>query len=857
MASVLHLAQLHSTHLFPDTEPPSLSLDLSLGGLFSKQNGDFHISVENLKASHNLKSSVKNSKAHPTPPLGINDYNTGLDPSHVDLASLPNAYHEPAELLRTRSSLAQRRHEARKRRKSIIEGKLHKRAKGDSQYREELTASNAQYLETLMTPGCHDGGSIRDANKVSREEFVSKEDVLGSAYSESISSWAVESKDVSISHMCSMPGALVDYMNVLGSQNDVRFGVPSLSYADGRCGTTMVGDVSYVCESSNSLQDTMVSELMYKQDVSSDGKQGLNGDVTFVHPSVQSCASPGRSILTSCAPYAGGQKQPFAKSATRTCGGNAHLAEVTVPTHRSSNELLSWHAGEMHNSAQISMGSGDNSECIDRSCNSSSSEIENANDSSDHELRKHESMQANISRCKEEAVHIEQAQPSVRMPAGVSTAYPHSFPVMPIPFPYGVPLPWGYSLPWFSPGSIQNAFGVPIAAPPSSKEAKEASFFPRGGFPAPYNFSVPGSNITTPWIPFVPSSGLGTSTSSESSIPTLHPCQKSENISESVQDAQPRNDSASGFDTRTASVEEQEGNNCVLRQAEHAVLNEPMKEMEGRDCLVAADGKLSAPMQIDKLPAKQDSASALSSRPCIEENCPAGGMQRSTPLAKKSASKKKKVRFNSLDGAAARSTLRGGNEACQSVDGKADSISSSQQYVGAFSSSTQSEVEPPNSEHSKYCEVDPTRCADARQNSNCIEDCMSSDKNLKVGDADDVMHANGVSGDGELDEEAVVVDGSATLRPCKSDTKDKTGSQSIASLPRVITRGSGPHAKTIHGVMYITKEKQARLICICHGKHMSPLEFVRHSGSTDISNPERSIVLEPFTYVEQEASVPA
>lgn len=74
---------------------------------------------------------------------------------------------------------------------------------------------------------------------------------------------------------------------------------------------------------------------------------------------------------------------------------------------------------------------------------------------------------------------------------------------------------------------------------------------------------------------------------------------------------------------------------------------------------------------------------------------------------------------------------------------------------------------------------------------------------------------------------------------------------SMAELPWVSTTGVGPNGKTINGVMYISNTRQARIVCSCHGKHMSPAEFVQHSGSTDLSNPERNILVNPFPFLNQ------
>ncbi|KAL0315672.1 UNVERIFIED_CONTAM: Ninja-family protein [Sesamum radiatum] len=40
----------------------------------------------------------------------------------------------------------------------------------------------------------------------------------------------------------------------------------------------------------------------------------------------------------------------------------------------------------------------------------------------------------------------------------------------------------------------------------------------------------------------------------------------------------------------------------------------------------------------------------------------------------------------------------------------------------------------------------------------------------------------------------------------------------------------GPNGRTISGVTYRYSPTQIRIVCACHGSHMSPEEFVRHAG---------------------------
>ncbi|XP_010548698.1 PREDICTED: AFP homolog 2-like isoform X2 [Tarenaya hassleriana] len=68
------------------------------------------------------------------------------------------------------------------------------------------------------------------------------------------------------------------------------------------------------------------------------------------------------------------------------------------------------------------------------------------------------------------------------------------------------------------------------------------------------------------------------------------------------------------------------------------------------------------------------------------------------------------------------------------------------------------------------------------------------------------------------------------------------GSGSRPNLPWVSTTGSGPHGRTISGVTYRYNTNQIKIVCACHGSHMSPEEFVRHA-SEEYVNPESSIGL--------------
>lgn len=56
------------------------------------------------------------------------------------------------------------------------------------------------------------------------------------------------------------------------------------------------------------------------------------------------------------------------------------------------------------------------------------------------------------------------------------------------------------------------------------------------------------------------------------------------------------------------------------------------------------------------------------------------------------------------------------------------------------------------------------------------------------------------------------------------------GSGSYPDLPWVSTTGPGPNGRTISGVTYKYSINQIKIVCACHGSHMTPEEFVQHAS---------------------------
>ncbi|XP_011045446.1 PREDICTED: ninja-family protein mc410-like isoform X3 [Populus euphratica] len=79
------------------------------------------------------------------------------------------------------------------------------------------------------------------------------------------------------------------------------------------------------------------------------------------------------------------------------------------------------------------------------------------------------------------------------------------------------------------------------------------------------------------------------------------------------------------------------------------------------------------------------------------------------------------------------------------------------------------------------------------------------------------------------------------------------GCGSYPNLPWVSTTLPGPNGRTISGVTYKYSANQIRIVCACHGSHMSPEEFVRHA-SEENANPGNGNGLATFPGTNPAAS---
>ncbi|KAA8530440.1 hypothetical protein F0562_005149 [Nyssa sinensis] len=68
----------------------------------------------------------------------------------------------------------------------------------------------------------------------------------------------------------------------------------------------------------------------------------------------------------------------------------------------------------------------------------------------------------------------------------------------------------------------------------------------------------------------------------------------------------------------------------------------------------------------------------------------------------------------------------------------------------------------------------------------------------------------------------------------------------MLDMPCVSARGDGPNGKRIEGFLYrYRKGEEVRIVCVCHGTFLSPAEFVKHAGGSDVAHPLRHIVVNP------------
>ncbi|CAL0318191.1 unnamed protein product [Lupinus luteus] len=82
--------------------------------------------------------------------------------------------------------------------------------------------------------------------------------------------------------------------------------------------------------------------------------------------------------------------------------------------------------------------------------------------------------------------------------------------------------------------------------------------------------------------------------------------------------------------------------------------------------------------------------------------------------------------------------------------------------------------------------------------------------------------------------------------PPAQNIRREIGTNSLENMPCVFTKGNGPNGRRIEGILYkYGKGEEVTIMCVCHGRFLSPAEFVKHAGGGDVANPHRHIVINP------------
>ncbi|XP_076933690.1 ninja-family protein AFP3-like [Bidens hawaiensis] len=78
----------------------------------------------------------------------------------------------------------------------------------------------------------------------------------------------------------------------------------------------------------------------------------------------------------------------------------------------------------------------------------------------------------------------------------------------------------------------------------------------------------------------------------------------------------------------------------------------------------------------------------------------------------------------------------------------------------------------------------------------------------------------------------------------RPNNKGKEIKSSTMDMPCVFT--DGPGGRRIDGILYkYGKDEEVKIMCVCHGSFLTPAEFVKHAGGTDVDHPLKHIVVNP------------
>ncbi|XP_076902450.1 ninja-family protein AFP3-like [Bidens hawaiensis] len=116
-------------------------------------------------------------------------------------------------------------------------------------------------------------------------------------------------------------------------------------------------------------------------------------------------------------------------------------------------------------------------------------------------------------------------------------------------------------------------------------------------------------------------------------------------------------------------------------------------------------------------------------------------------------------------------------------------------------------------------------------------------------------HVRGSSTEGDASQASVQSSQDRTNQGGTSSSRSKAESSrpnnrgkeiksSTMDMPCVFT--DGPGGRRIDGILYkYGKGEEVKIMCVCHGSFLTPAEFVKHAGGTDVDHPLKHIVVNP------------
>ncbi|XP_057961944.1 ninja-family protein AFP3-like isoform X2 [Malania oleifera] len=130
-------------------------------------------------------------------------------------------------------------------------------------------------------------------------------------------------------------------------------------------------------------------------------------------------------------------------------------------------------------------------------------------------------------------------------------------------------------------------------------------------------------------------------------------------------------------------------------------------------------------------------------------------------------------------------------------------------------------------------------CAEARS--------PSSNQSMNERSNQEVVGSTGT----KINENACNTSGTHIQNPSKKSNsaenmRKEIGIDAMEDMPSVFTKGDGPNGRRVEGILYrYGKGEEVRIMCVCHGSFLSPAEFVKHAGGSDVAHPLRHIVVNP------------